>query len=574
LRLNIRPALLALLLFVFIVLPLGMIEGWYGRVDYSGDAIPYLDMAQAMHSGSWKLAFNPLWGLGYAILISLVTLLFPATPSGEWDAIHLLNLLIYTACYASFMFLLRSICQSTSHSGEWQAPEFRARENQLVLVGVGLFLSAELCMDTVSRVGPDTLVTALVLLSLGILLRLLDGPRPAAAIALGAVLGFGYVVKTIFLPLSLVIVLVAAYVLYRERSRTLFRPALIVWTIAVAAFFAVPYIAGLSWSLGRFTMGESGTINYAWHVNRLVLMHWQGGPAQFGMPIHPEKLLSANPPIYGFSTPFSVSYPPFFNPPYYYEGYRHFFSAKLQLHAIAANIFHLYQALRPLPITYAVLLCLLLILTTGKRKEWLSGLAGLWIILVPALAGVALYLQVHLEPRYLPAFLLVISAAPLALFLLRSGDSPGYLPPLVVAIIVVGAGATLLKMDRSTFTAARHHVRYSDGAQWVLGRYLEQHRLHPGDQVAVIAGPSNHCTWAHVDHLHIVAELEADIYAPPDTGENMFWDATPAAQQHMLDLFAQAGAKEVIARITRPGELATPGWTAVPGTDTAVHPLP
>jgi hypothetical protein len=384
------------------------------------------------------------------------------------------------------------------------------------------------------------------------------------------------VVKTIFLPLSLVIVLVAAYGLYRRRSRV----SILAVTLAFAALFAVPYAAGLSWAFGRFTLGESGTINYAWHVNRLALMHWQGGPAQFGKPLHPTRLLLADPPIYGFNTPFNVSYPPFFNPPYYYEGYRHFFNAKLQLHAIAANVFHLYQTLRPIPLTYAVLLCLILIFVfeakgdlRTSRGEWLRSVLVLWPILIPALAGIALYLQVHLEPRYLPAFLLALAAAPLAVFLLRSERWPSYVATAVLAVLVAGAGATLLKLDHSTMKAARHHIRYSDSSQWVLARYLQQHGLNPGDQVAVIAGPSNHCTWAHVDHLRIVAELEADIYAPDGTGEHMFWDATPQAQQEMLDVFAQAGAKEVIARVVEPKEMATPGWTSLPGTDDMVHPL-
>ena len=576
-RLLTRPVLLALLLFILFVLPLGLIEGWYGRVDYSGDAIPYLDMARAIHNGEWKLAFNPLWGLGYVLLIAFAKTFFALTPAGEWNAIHLLNLLVYSGCFAGLMFLLRSIrlfLNDQAGTAETIA------DGRIVLAGTFLFLSAELCLDTVSRVGPDTLVTTLMLLALGLLLRLLQKPAWSTASLLGVVLGFGYVVKTIFLPLSLVIVVVAAVALYRRDVRRTSQQhsalSLLAGTIGLAAVFAAPYAAGLSWSLGRFTLGESGTLNYAWHVNRLELMHWQGGPAQFGKPLHPTHLLLADPPVYGFSQPFNVSYPPFFNPPYYYEGYKHFFSMKLQVHAIAANLLHLYQALRPLPITYAVMVCLVVILLTSSRDSAATGrqeLLRLWPILVPAAAGIALYLQVHLEARYLPAFLLVLSAAPMAIFLQRCERRPAYAATLVLTILAVGSVATLIKIDGSTIDAARHHTRYSDSSQWVLARYLQQHGLRPGDDVAVIAGPANHCTWAHVDGLHIVAELEGSLYAPMNTRENLFWDATPATRQKIMEAFKQSGAKVVIARITAPKQLATPGWTAIPGTDNMIHTL-
>ena len=287
-RLSNRPVLLSLLLFLFIVLPLGLVEGWYGRVDYSGDAIPYLDMARAVHSGDWKLAFNPLWGLGYSLLIAASKPFFSATVYGEWNAVHTLNLLIYTAAFASFLFLLRTIARTFTAAQGFELS--LQSESRLMLAATALFLSGELCMDNVSRVGPDLLVSTLVLLALALLLRLIANPRPGTAALLGITLGFGYVTKTIFLPLSFAVLLIAAFSLYRRYRRAVF----VVISIIVAGIFALPYAAGLSWSLGRFTLGESGSLNYAWHVNRLSLMHWQGGPAQFGKPVHPTTQLLAD----------------------------------------------------------------------------------------------------------------------------------------------------------------------------------------------------------------------------------------------------------------------------------------
>ena len=559
-----------ILLFLLIVLPLGILEGIYGRVDYSGDAIPYLDMARAIHAGDWKLAFNPLWGLGYALLIAAAQSLFANTGQGEWIAVHCLNLVIYAAAYASFVYLLAGIVAIASkEEAEGEAP-YRL-SNQVLLSGTALFLSAELCMDTVSRVGPDVLVTTFVLLSLGLLLRLLYRPNRFYALLLGASLGCGYIVKTIFLPLSLVIIVITVFALFRRRGK----PAVMGITIACAALIAAPYVAGLSWSMGRFSMGESGILNYAWHVNRLLLIHWQGGPAQFGQPLHPTSQLLADPPIYAFSEPFHVSYPPFFNPPYYYEGYHHFFDKKLQVRAIAANLLHLVQALRTLAMAYCVGICLLLILFLRERhpaqgREWLRETCSFWPILLPAAAGIALYVQVHLEGRYLPAFLLVLAVVPITVFFVRASEWPKQLSAIVFALLLAGCVATLATVNKPTWEAARHHVRYSDSQQWVLARFLVQHGLQPGDPVAVIGGPANHCTWAHVDHLRIVSELAADLYATPGEGTKMFWEATPAKQQQMLNLFAGTGAKLVISQA---GDTLAPGWTPVPGTNVVIHDL-
>jgi hypothetical protein len=50
----------------------------------------------------------------------------------------------------------------------------------------------------------------------------------------------------------------------------------------------------------------------------------------------------------------------------------------------------------------------------------------------------------------------------------------------------------------------------------------------------------------------------------------MFWNATPATRQQMLDLFAGTGAKLVVAPV---GSTSTPGWTPVPGTNVVIHDL-
>jgi hypothetical protein len=159
---------------------------------------------------------------------------------------------------------------------------------------------------------------------------------------------------------------------------------------------------------------------------------------------------------------------------------------------------------------------------------------------------------------------------PLTIFLVQPQGWPKQIKPLVIALLFAGCIATLWSVNRETFADARRHYHYSDSQQWVLARFLARHGLQPGDAVAIVGGPATHCTWAYVDHLRIVAELAADVYAPPDTGRDMFWNATPETREKMLGVFTNAGAKLVV--VPAPAS-PMPGWTPVAGTDVVVRDL-
>jgi len=93
---------------------LGIFEGIFGRQGYSGDAICYLNIVRAIHAGDWKLAFSSYWGFGYPLLLSVVTPLFPATPAGEWIAVHMINVVVFVATFLSFFWL---VCVAARSAG-------------------------------------------------------------------------------------------------------------------------------------------------------------------------------------------------------------------------------------------------------------------------------------------------------------------------------------------------------------------------------------------------------------------------------------------------------------------------
>ena len=381
-----------------LALVLGIFEDIYGRTQYSGDAISYLNVVRAIHGGDWKLALSSYWGLGYPLILSAVTPLFPATASGEWYAIHLVNLLIFVLTFLIFFWLVLTAARASSFA--FLLAEERA--TRLILIGsLAIFLSLELSLDNPSRVGPDMLVSCLVFVASALLLKLNTTPTAWTSLAAGATLGAGFVVKSIFLPITFLFALIAILAL-RKRLSALRYIALMLITSAI---FSVPYIKAMTWSAGHFTWGDSGPLNYAWNVNKLEPGGlWQGWPPQFGTPIHPAKMTHVKPNIYLFDGPFAVTFPVFFNPPYYYQGYRRLFSPKAQIHAIGGNILRLVRFLDLQFILYGLVILWFLSRTQSKQGHW-RRLLSLWPLLLLAIAGISVYMLVVLEARYIASFL-------------------------------------------------------------------------------------------------------------------------------------------------------------------------
>lgn len=560
-----------------VILTLGALEGWYGRTDFSTDAISYLDISRAIPAGDWKMVFNPLWSVGYPALLAAARPLFAATPDGEWLSIRVVSFGLFVVAWLSFLYLLRS---ARYYLEDFDSEVADSRYRLLFLAGSCIFIGIEICIDTVSRVGPDILVSIFFFLGTGTLLRLLRSRDKVSALklaaVLGSILGAGYWCKGIFLPLACVLLLVSAGgLLWKKRSPV---PALL--SLAIFAVVIAPYVAGLSWSYGHFTLGESGKLNYAFHVNYLPRWtNWQGGPAGYGMPIHPTHQLMKDPNLYVFGEPYHNTYPPFGNVVYWYEGYRQFWSPKFQAIGIARNLWYLLQILITQPIFYALAVSVVLLLTTGSiRRAWLKGLRKLWTFYLPALLGVALYVQVHLEARYLGSFLAILCLVPFVAVIGLSNRLPRNLQTALMVAMAAGAVLNVAVVDRQVFANIWNGYTYRKNPQWILAVELKKLGVAPGSKVAVVGGPNASCTWAYLDHLRIVAEMGGEPYNQlmgPEVGAGkeveIFWHATPEERATILDHFRQADAVAVIAS-QKPADVELQkGWHHLDGTETWVY---
>jgi hypothetical protein len=545
------------------VLLVGAIEAWYGRPELFGDDISYLDVANMIRAGDWKASLNPLWSIGYPLLLSCIRPWFSSSPYGELTAVFWLNLSIYIATYLIFLGLLHMV--SVFIRRDLPDTQNVSLSPFLLVVATCVFVNVQVGFGRVSSVGPDQLVTCLFFLASGLALRFALRPAPGNAALLGATLGLGFIAKAIFLPLSVIVL--ATAILSRRRQVTV---APVIVAAATTLFFVIPYAAALSWALGRSTLGESGALNYAFHVNQLPhWMGWQGGPGELGAPVHPVQLLRSSPPVFAFGEPFHVTYPPQFNMVYWYDGYRHLFSLKNALWAFLVNLHALEAVLHEnAPIVIAVCICACLVLyIQSDRRAWLKQSAQAWPWFMPAILGVVLYLQVHLEGRYIAGFLSVLAIVPFVAMERWGTRVPTRLRVVMLVLLVSGAILNLSTQLRSALRLAIHRTDITSEGQWKIARYLQQMGLQDGDKVAAVSTLNDYrCTWAYAARLHIVADIGNDAYDPQDQEKDLrlFFD-DPSTREEVLHLFKQQGAVAVVAP-SMPFEIVSPGWQRIPGT--------
>jgi len=432
------------------------------------------------------------------------------------------------------------------------------------------FVTAQVCLGRVSSIGPDQLVACLFFLATAFLLRFTAQPSLRDATLLGLTLGIGFVVKAVFLPLS--VILIAIALLPRAR-RALPRPIALAIPAALL-LFVIPYAAALSWAFGRITLGEAAPLNYAFHVNQLPhWMGWQGGPdPRFGTPIHPLYLLRDHPAVFAFPEPFHVTYPPQYNMPFWYDGYRHFFSPANALRAILTNLRELEKVLHEnWPLFLALALCTAILIYSVPHPSrfwgWVAGPKS-WPIWLPSILGVVLYLQVHLEGRYIAPFVTILAVVP---FLAAASASPRT-RTLALAVLLAGTAVNLARqLDQTAFRALHPSVVIGDNqAQWAIAQYLTQSGLKPGDRVASVTTLNDiRCTWAYAARLHIVAAIGNDAYSQdPAQYEDfqLFW-TDPDIQADVLRLFRKQGAVAVIVpRVSFLNPPLNSSWQSIPNT--------
>lgn len=554
---------------------LGGLQAYAARHAMNADGISYLDLSDRFAHGDWQGGVNALWSPLYPLVLGVTLRILRPSAYWEFAAAHLVNFFCYLLALAAFEYLLSGILRlSDTPDGEDVAggsPPARRLplpERSLIVVGFALFIWAMLVLVGLVLVTPDLLFTALLFAATGVLLRRIEkgGRAHLSGFALlGALLGLGYLAKAPMLalaPLFIIIAVIRAGGTWRQATLR----ALVASTILLCVI--APFVLTLSHAEHRLTFGASARLNYLWHVNRIPSLHGQSGllPHESSVPLHPTRRIFAAPAAYEFAASVDATYPPWFDPAYWYQGITPHFNLQQQLAAVRLNLsryldyFGLFGAL---PLGLMLLYCFYLSFNLRRLKQVRRELRYYTVLLVLSIAGLCLYVPIHLEHRYVAPFVVIFHLTLIAS--IRLPASPAVkrfihaATALVIALFIV---ATLFGQKRLASRAASWRqivrqdvqqgarvtadVRHAH-ARWHIADRLQQMNLAPGDRVATI-GESRYAYWARLGKWRIVAEVPNFDYDGGRVVPNAqrFWEADEKVRARVLGALAASGARAVI----------------------------
>lgn len=409
---------------------------------------------------------------------------------------------------------------------------------------------------------PDLIVTGLVLLAGGILLQVRSATsRDRDFLALGAVLGVGYLAKAPVFPVAFVF-FVAAIAGRTLNSRQLLRGGMMILSFALVS---TPLIVFLSKHKGGLTFGESAKLNLAWQINGVVpkYVFWEGGPPGSGMPIHGPRQIWRSPNVYEFASPIHVTYPPWYDPYYWHEGVRTHLDAR-GMPRVAAQSLKAY--LRLLLEDYVVVSTILLFLAS-LRGDWTATFRDLltyWPLIVVAISALGMFAVILVDPRFVAGYLLLLWAP----LLLATGAFTASSARLARA-----AAFTLAIMVLPTLRRGVMVERQLDSQQDNFNTALAVQRsgIYPSDKVAYI-GDGIQAGWAKLDRVFFVAEAPSHYWTADGKYRPVgspFWQSSKTQQAAIYDALRRTGAKAILASPPSTQDIPS-GWQKVSGTNLRV----
>jgi 4-amino-4-deoxy-L-arabinose transferase-like glycosyltransferase len=473
----------------------------------------------------------------------------------EFAAVHFLNFFIYLASFAAFQIFLKELL----HSRELQEKidvsfvPLSPRRTQ-TLANILFLWSAQFWLSP-SIVNPDLAVAALVYLATALLIRMTrTGANWPTWILLGVVLGIAYLAKTAMFPLGFVFLVCAFFQARRKHPRPVQTFAGAALALLIFLGIAAPWISAISHAKHRWTFGDSGRIAYAEYVNKATLTtHWQGQPPGTGVPLHPTRQISADPPIFEFAQPIPGSYPPWYDPSYWYDGIHPHFSLRGQLWVLFRALNMYFKMFSKTGALYVVLLVFVI---AGKRHGRLQRVSPeMWLVIVPSIAALFMYALVLVELRYVSPFalLLLVWTLSRAESLPTSAASFATNQKFFRCAILAPSLAIAWPVIRDARTAIRN-APYED---WQVAIALPGFGVRPGSSLAYI-GSGGDAYWAHLAGDRLIAEI-------PGKDQSALLAASPEKRFAILRDLVRLGADGVVTKNAAVAH-ATRDWERIGNT--------
>ncbi|MEO8355878.1 MAG: hypothetical protein ABI621_08190, partial [Chloroflexota bacterium] len=384
----------------------------------------------------------------------------------------------------------------------------------------------------------------------------LGDKNPRLFLSLGLVLGLGYLSKTFMLSVALVF-LGVAWLVQKRSWNSLSRTFL---AVTIFVLISSPFILLISNKIGKFTIGEAGTVTFVRYVNGVPFPHWQGDALTGVMPSHPSRMVHQSPAVYEFGEPIGGTYPISMDPSYWYEGIQPRFDlAGLLMRLVASGLVYMELFMQKQGILFG---CVLALYMMGQRRKLrLYNILQSWALVIPAVIAFGLYGTVLVQGRYIGAFILLFWVDVLSNIRLPDIlNNRSWLKVLSV-IAILGLLANIIMFNLDGFNRLNPSLK----ADWVektapsarpieVAKALGELGIQRGDKVGVI-GYAYDSFWARLARVKIVAEmLESEAVE--------LWRGDATLQFSVLQSFADTGAKAVIAEYV-PGYARLNGWYRV-----------
>lgn len=505
-------------------------QAWIRRYDVSADSISYLDMSDAvMPGGDWHRLINGVWSPLYPFLLGLFRRLLHISAKDEIAAGHLLNIFVFAFAFVCFEYLVSAVARIVDVASPEEGDHRPQPAWMYLSIAYALFLWGAISQISLIFLRADMLMSGFLYLAVAMLCGMWCAPaRWSRFMALGAVLGIGYLAKAPMLPIGILILMASLVMVENWRSAVKMVLAAGALMLVVGSLYFVP----LSFERKHLSLGESSTFNYVVFVNG-VGPHWylqNLGSARGAFLRSPEKIFS-QPPAYWFAIPLAITHPLRFDPAYWTQGVRPRATLNRQWRAVMTNSRPLRNSLSNLFV--AGIAVLVLAVLAGNTRKIRISVMKLWPIWLIGLAGCAMYLLINIEPRYVGAFLVLLWFGLLAGFSLPRGAGRK-----IGALITVALVVSLLHFAWRQASASAGSQSNQD---FEAAQQLEKLGLRAGDRVARIGSGG-------LLDMGVERILRAEIAGEVDyTAASEFWALPLPNQQDLLHLFSTRGAEAVIA---------------------------
>jgi hypothetical protein len=534
-----------------ISLILGFFQVWTRRFVMSADGISYLDLGDAYFRGDWKNAISVHYSPLYSLFVSAGLHLLHPSMYSEFPVVHLVNFLIFICTLASFHFFLLQTTEWNRNQPDPSSSFIVCTNSAWWILCYAIFLWFSLLFIEITAESPDMIAAALLFLAIGIILRICNGKTSLSNfLLLGVIFGFGYLART---PLFFIgwLLLGVLYFSIRKIDKSIL---LVLAAIITFLCISGPFIVAISKSKGRFTIGESGRLNYIWKVNKIPhFYHYQGTPGR-DKPIHPSRKIFDDPPIYEFGTPIAGTYPPWYDPAYWYEGVRPHINFRQQLSRLVVSLKIYLSSIFDTHVPYTLymyygpdvlIVCYLILLFMSQRGRFLVRDFLEWkIILFPAVAGLAMYALVWLNPRYVAAYFMLLWVGVFSsLRLSHSNENRRLSASVCYAAFLVMFMTLAVPLTFDFYSDIREFMRGNSGfvhAQVAEG--LKKMGIVPGTKIATIGYAFGDYSFsARLGRLKIVSEIDS-------FDEDRFWHADSSKRAQVYKKFATTNAKVIVSK--------------------------